>query len=499
MAIAMELGELIRVLPEKDLRGDPAVEITGLAYHSGSVRPGFLFACWRGLKFDGHDFAPEAVRRGARALLVERVLDVPGNVAQVLVPSARRALALVAAAFWGHPSRRLRLVGVTGTNGKTTTTHLIRHILTACGHRVGLVGTVRNVVCDRELPVERTTPESVDIMALLAQMVECGTTYCSMEVSSHALDQGRVAGCDFAVAVFTNITQDHLDYHPTFAHYLEAKLGLFRGLGRGYLGESVGKKLAVINTDDAYSSRFVEEARRAGAGVISYGLQRPADVTAVQVRMTAEGTSFLVRTPAGEAPVTVPLVGRFNVYNALAALAVAVGEGVPLALAVRALAEAPQVPGRFERIREARDFSVIVDYAHTPDGLRNVLETAREITRGRVILVFGCGGDRDRSKRPVMGRIAGELADLTVITSDNPRSEDPEAIIREIEKGMADTGGRYLLEPDRRRAIALALDHAGPGDLVLVAGKGHETYQIIGDRTLPFDDRQVVRELLAGR
>ncbi|MDI6893124.1 MAG: UDP-N-acetylmuramoyl-L-alanyl-D-glutamate--2,6-diaminopimelate ligase [Bacillota bacterium] len=495
----MNVGELVRILPEKDLRGDPATEITGLAYHSGAVRPGFLFACWRGLKFDGHDFAPEAVRRGARALLVERGVDLPPGVVQVLVPSSRRALALVAATFWGHPSRRLRLVGVTGTNGKTTTTYLIRHILAACGHRVGLMGTVRNVVCDRELPVERTTPESVDIMALLAQMVECGSAYCSMEVSSHALDQERVAGCEFAVAVFTNLTQDHLDYHPTFADYLEAKLGLFRSLGRGYLGSTTGKKLAAVNTDDASYPRFAGEARRAGAGVVSYGMHPPADVTAAGVRMSAEGTSFLVRTPAGEAPVSLPLVGRFNVYNALAALAVAVGEGVPLALAVRALAEAPQVPGRFERIREAREFSVIVDYAHTPDGLRNVLETAREITPGRVIAVFGCGGDRDRGKRPIMGRIARELADVTVITSDNPRSEDPRAIIGEIEEGVRAPGYRYLLEPDRRRAISLALAEAAPGDLVLVAGKGHETYQVIGDRTLPFDDRQVVRELLAGR
>ncbi|MEW6547383.1 MAG: UDP-N-acetylmuramoyl-L-alanyl-D-glutamate--2,6-diaminopimelate ligase [Bacillota bacterium] len=495
----MTLRELIKILPEKDLRGDPDTEITGLAYHAGAVRPGFLFACWRGLKWDGHDFAPEAVRRGARALLVERRLELDADVAQVLVPSSRRALALLAAVFWGHPSRRLRLVGVTGTNGKTTTTHLVRHILACCGHRVGLVGTVRNVVCDRELPVERTTPESVDIMSLLGQMTACGSTYCVMEVSSHALDQERVAGCEFAVAVFTNLTQDHLDYHPTFEDYLQAKLRLFRSLGVGYLGDTVGKKLAVVNADDASSYRFVEEARRAGAGVVSYALRNPADMTAEDVRMTAEGTSFLARTPAGEAHVTLPLVGRFNVYNALAAVAVAIGEGVPLALAVRALAEAPQVPGRFERIKEARDFSVIVDYAHTPDGLRNVLETAREITQGRVIAVFGCGGDRDRGKRPIMGRIARELADLTVITSDNPRSEDPRAIIREIEEGVRAPGYQYLVEPDRRRAIALALAEAKPGDLVLIAGKGHETYQIIGDRTLPFDDRQVARELLAGR
>lgn len=495
----MTLRELLAILPEKDLRGNPDTEITGLAYHSGAVRPGFLFACWRGQKYDGHDFAPEAVRRGARALLVERGLELNGEVAQVLVPSSRRALALLAAQFWGHPSRKLRLVGVTGTNGKTTTTYLIRHILAACGHRVGLVGTVANVVCERELPVERTTPESVDILPLLARMAECGSTYCAMEVSSHALHQERVSGCEFAVAVFTNLTQDHLDYHPSLADYLEAKLRLFRMLGTGYLGGTVGKKLAVINTDDGSAGRFLEEARRAGAGVVSYGLHGGADVTAGDVRVTAHNTSFLARTPAGEAPVTLPLIGRFNVYNALAALAVAVGEGVPLAVAVQALARAPQVPGRFERVAEARDFTVIVDYAHTPDGLRNVLETARGITRGRVIVVFGCGGDRDRGKRPIMGRIARELADLPVLTSDNPRTEDPHAIISEIEEGVRAPGHRYLVEPDRRRAIALALAEAQPGDLVLIAGKGHETYQVIGDRTLPFDDRQVVRELLAGR
>ena len=494
----MVLRELVAILANKDVKGSADVEVTGLAYHTSAVKPGYLFACWRGSHYDGHDFAAEAVKRGAKVILAEAGLDLPAPVTQVLVPDSRRALALLAAQFWGHPSRLMRVVGVTGTNGKTTTTHLIRHILSRNGHRVGLLGTVRNVVCDRELPVHHTTPESVDVMPLMAQMVECGSSYCVMEVSSHALAQGRVAGCEFAVAVMTNVTQDHLDFHGTFTQYLEAKARLFSALATGYLGQPRGKKLGVVNADDPSWGRFAEEARRGGVGVFTYAVDSPADLVAGEVKIGATATHFLARSGGTEAPVRIPLVGRFNVYNSLAALAVAVGEGIPLAVAARALGDAPQVPGRFDLVDRGQDFTVVVDYAHTPDGLENVLRTAREITHGRVILVFGCGGDRDRTKRPIMGKLAGELSDLAVVTSDNPRTEDPGQIIKDIEGGMGE-GCSYRVEPDRRRAIGLALAEAQAGDLVLIAGKGHETYQIIGERTLPFDDREVVRELLGRR
>jgi UDP-N-acetylmuramoyl-L-alanyl-D-glutamate--2,6-diaminopimelate ligase len=455
----------------------PDVEITGLHYRSSDVRPGGLFFCVPGFKTDGHDFAPDAVERGAAALACERPLDL--GVPEVVVASVREAMGPAAARYHGDPTAKLTVVGITGTNGKTTTAFLTRAILEGAGMKTGLLGTVKSVVGGAEEPVERTTPEAIDLQATFRRMLEAGDGACVMEVSSHALELGRADGIRFDCRVFTNLTQDHLDFHPSMEAYFTAKRRLFDGEGT-----------AVVNLDDEYGRRLAAEV----SGALTYAVAREADYRARDVRFDPSGSSFQCDTPDGMASVETRLPGLFNVLNALAALAAARSVGVELDVARAALAEADRVPGRFEPVDEGQPFTVLVDYAHTPEALDNVLRAARELTDGRVHVVFGAGGDRDRAKRPLMGKAATALADRVVVTSDNPRSEDPDAIIDEI---LAGTGPGVEREPDRRQAIALAISSADPGDVVVVAGKGHEQGQEFENgRKEPFDDVTVVREAL---
>jgi UDP-N-acetylmuramoyl-L-alanyl-D-glutamate--2,6-diaminopimelate ligase len=471
----MRLRDVIEGAPV----GAGDIDITALAYDHRTVQPGTLFFCVPGLSRDGHEFAPAAVAAGAVALVVERPLGL--GVPEVQVPSVRRAMAPAAARFYGDPTAALDVVGVTGTNGKTTTAYLVRALLEADGRRTGLLGTVKSVIGGAEHEVVRTTPEAIDLQRTFRRMVAAGDTACAMEVSSHALALHRADAIHFAAAIFTNLTQDHLDFHRTMEAYFQAKRRLFT---------CAAPALAIVNVDDEYGARLAGELPHA----ITFALERPAAYRAVDVRTGVDGSRFTVRGPDGRLAVRSPLRGRFNVYNVLGAFAVARELGVDGDVAKAALATAGRVPGRFEPIEEGQDFAVLVDYAHTPDSLENVLRAAREITAGRLHVVFGCGGDRDRGKRPLMGEIATRLADRVIVTSDNPRSEDPEAIIAEI---LAGAGPGAERNPDRREAIAEAIAGARGGDVVVIAGKGHEQGQeLAGGRKLPFDDAEVAREIL---
>jgi UDP-N-acetylmuramoyl-L-alanyl-D-glutamate--2,6-diaminopimelate ligase len=458
--------------------GAPEVEISALAYRSSSVAPGTLFFCVRGFTSDGHDFAPDAVERGAAALVCERPLGL--GVPEVIVPDARAAMPQVAARFFGEPTKELRVVGVTGTNGKTTTAFLVRALLEAAGLQTGLLGTVKSVVGGREEPVERTTPEAIDLQATFRRMLDAGDRACAMEVSSHALELGRAEGIHFACRIFTNLTQDHLDFHETMERYYLAKRGLFE----------TGGSPSVVNLDDEYGRRLAGEIE----SPVTYAIDRDADYRARDVRFDPAGSSFSCETPDGPLAIETRLPGLFNVQNSLAALAAARSLGVEPEAIGRGLAGADRVPGRFEPVDEGQAFTVLVDYAHTPEALENVLRAARELTSGRLHVVFGAGGDRDRAKRPLMGAAASELADRVIVTSDNPRSEDPDAIVDEVLTGASGDAER---EVDRRRAIARAVEAAEAGDVVVIAGKGHEQGQEFeGGRKEPFDDVTVAREAL---
>jgi UDP-N-acetylmuramoyl-L-alanyl-D-glutamate--2,6-diaminopimelate ligase len=477
------------------LQGDPATEVTRVVYDSRQAGPGALFVAIPGFRQDGHQFIVDALTRGAAGVVVEQPVSLPDGAAVLQVPSSRRALGMLAARLYGDPSRHLRVIGVTGTNGKTTTTHLIRSILMARGHKVGLIGTVHNYVGDQELPALLTTPQASDLQELFSRMVEAGCSHVVMEVSSEGLDMHRVDDVEFDVGVFTNLTQDHLNYHGTLERYREAKLKLFRMLQPG----GKGPKAAVLNQDDPSFGHFAAACQ---VPVLRYGLGQGGELSASDVEISATGCRFTLKTPMGSRPVRLRLVGRFNVYNALAAAAVGIAEGADLDTIVAALEAARGIPGRMEPVDVGQPFGVFVDYAHSPDGLENVLRAAQGFTQGRVIALFGCGGDRDRGKRPQMGRIAAELADYTIITSDNPRSEEPEAIVREIEAGVLSAlppHHFYEIEVDRARAIQRAVDLAAPGDVVIIAGKGHETYQIFKDKTIDFDDRLVARAAIEAR
>jgi UDP-N-acetylmuramoyl-L-alanyl-D-glutamate--2,6-diaminopimelate ligase len=462
------------------------LEISGLAYDTRSVAGGTLFFCVPGFTRDGHEFAPEAIARGAAALVVERPLNL--GVPEVRVPSVRAAMAPAAAAFFGDPTATLQTVGVTGTNGKTTTAFLVHALLEADGRQTGLLGTVKSVIAGAERPVERTTPEAIDLQRTFREMLDGGDVACAMEVSSHALDLHRADAVHFAVAIFTNLTQDHLDFHGTMEAYFEAKRRLFTN-GRA--------RHAVVNVDDPYGARLAKQTPDA----ITFAVDREATYRASDVTTDLTGSRFTVHGPDGISDVRSPLPGLFNVYNVLGALAAVRALGVSAEVARAAIETAGSVPGRFEPVDAGQDFAVLVDYAHTPDSLENVLRAARGLVdapasgNGRVHVVFGCGGDRDRGKRPMMGEIATRLADRVIVTSDNPRSEDPEAIIEEI---LVGTGPDVEHDADRRAAIHAAIAGARPGDAVVIAGKGHEQGQEFeGGRKIPFDDITVARETLA--
>ena len=487
------LADLITARDGLILHGNAAVPLAGIACDSRLVGPGYLFAAVPGTRADGATYIPDALARGAAALLVARG-RVPAGLAVPVVESAalRADLAWLAAAYHDFPSSRLELVGVTGTKGKTTTTYLVEAVLRAAGYATGVVGTIGYRIGDQELPATHTTPDACLLQELFARMVEAGVTHAAMEVSSHALDQHRVDGTQFRAAVFTNLSRDHLDYHPDFAHYFGAKARLFSD---PELGPGGRPRLNVVNVDDEAGRRLLPLCR---GEVATFGCSPEAQYRAGEVQLGAAGTSFKLDCPQGRARVSLRLVGAFNVHNALAALAVGVGLGVPLGQVVSALAEVPPVRGRFERVDWPCGPGVVVDYAHSPDSLEQALASARRLTAGRLIVVFGCGGDRDPGKRPMMGEIGARLADACYVTSDNPRREQPQAIIEQILAGIPpELRGRCQVDPDRARSIRAAITAAGEQDLVLIAGKGHETYQIFADRTIHFDDAEVARQALA--
>ena len=492
----MRLKELAAAVEGASLAAQADPALTGLAYDSRAVRPGFLFVAVPGERFDGHDFLPHVVEAGAAAVVLQadradRFAHLP--VPKLVVPDARKALAPLACRFYENPTHTLYLAGVTGTNGKTTTTRMIDAIARASGDTTGVIGTLGATVAGRDLPGERTTPEAPDLQALFVQMRQAGVTSASMEVASHALALGRTDGCAFDVGVFTNLTQDHLDFHGTMDAYRQAKARLFTDYADA--ARAAGKTFtAVLNADDPAGRAFAEAAR---GNVLRYSVagQHAAEIVASDVQAGVAEIRFTARTPVGVVAVELPFGGAFNVANALAAVGYGVARGLSPEIIGAGLSACPPVPGRFQPVRAGQDFAVLVDYAHTPDGLDNVLRSAREVTGGRLIVVFGCGGNRDRTKRPIMGSIALRLADVAIATSDNPRREEPEAIINEILAGMNDPAPPG--EADRRKAIALAVCEARSGDTVVIAGKGHEDYQIVGDVKHPFDDVQVAREEIA--
>ncbi|RLC55463.1 MAG: UDP-N-acetylmuramoyl-L-alanyl-D-glutamate--2,6-diaminopimelate ligase [Chloroflexota bacterium] len=500
----MRLSRLLTALPEKKTRGALEVDVRGLTCDSRQVRPGDLFVAIKGLAADGHEFIPQAIARGAVACVVERGSLLPGSLNSpefplIIVPDSRAALAYLAAVWHGYPARQMRVIGVTGTDGKTTTVNLVRSILGAAGHKAGMISTVNALIGDvaYDTGLHTTTPDALDVQRFLAQMVDAGTEYAVLEVTSHGLAQHRVTACDFDVAVVTNVTHEHLDYHGTYQSYLEAKSRLFRGLATAFRKPGT-PKVAVLNADD---NSFVH-LRPIPADVhLTYGLDAPADVTASEVSCTPEGITFVAHTPRGDFPVRTPLIGRFNVYNVLAAIAVGISQDVPFSAIQRGIEAVRGVVGRMERIDLGQPFTVVVDFAHTPNALQRALETVRALTQGRVIVVFGCAGLRDRSKRPIMGEIAGRLADRVVITAEDPRTEDLDAIMAQIAAGCEKAGRRegedYWRVGDRAEAIDFAVRMARPGDLVIVTGKGHEQSMCFGTTEYPWSDHQAVREALA--
>jgi UDP-N-acetylmuramoyl-L-alanyl-D-glutamate--2,6-diaminopimelate ligase len=489
------LETLLGAMPEREVRGPLPATIRGLTDDSRRVVAGGCFVAVRGLRADGRRFIPQAVERGARAVVAEPPDPLPGEtVGRILVPDTRRALPQLAGAYFGHPSRALTVVGITGTNGKTTTSYLCEALLRARGLATGVIGTIQYVVRDRVRGASQTTPDAIELQGLLAEMVAAGVGGVAMEVSSHALALRRVDGIGFDVAVFTNLTQDHLDFHGTMEGYAAAKRRLFFELLSA--GGKAGPT-AILNGDDPVGAEW---AKTLPGRVLTFGLGPGHAIRPLQHESGLGGIQFVATSPAGPVRIASPLIGEHNVMNLLGAVGIGIALGLGPPAIAAALASVTRVPGRFEQVEAGQDFLVVVDYAHTPDALQRVLETARRLTPGRLGVVFGAGGDRDRGKRPIMGRIAAAMADRVWLTSDNPRSEDPAAIIEEIAAGVAPAPRLgYVRCPDRRDAIHQALAWAGAGDTVVLAGKGHEPYQIIGQRVLPFDDRLVAREVLAGR
>src|SRR6266446_6465674 len=485
----MQLKTLLTATSVRQVFGSVDRPVENIAYDSRRVQRHTMFVALRGEKADGHQFIGHSIDKGASVIVADREQKDP-RVTCLIVENTRAALADFSAAFYGHPSRKLKLAAVTGTNGKTTTTFLIKHICEIGGLRCGLIGTVRYEIGERILPAIRTTPESLDLQELLAQITNAGCCAAAMEVSSHALAQERTRGLEWNVAVFTNLTQDHLDFHGTMESYFDSKAKLFARLGSQ---EKKRKPVEIVNIDDRYGEQLLKKIDRRVA-VVTYGRSVRADFRASNYRVEFSGTSYQLDAHGKSYLVRVPLIGGFNVANSVAALAAANALGISLRDAVLSLGKSPQVPGRLELVPAKRQFQVFVDYAHTPDALRNVLKTLRELEPHRLVVVFGCGGDRDRQKRPLMGEMVDQHADYAIITSDNPRKEDPGAIIAEIEKGYRST--HYEKIVDRMAAIGRAIALAQPRDIVLIAGKGHENYQEFADHTVPFDDIQVARRAI---
>ena len=504
----MELRKLLEGVEIRKITGETLREIEGIAYHSKEVAKGSLFAAIRGMEVDGHQFIEEAIRRGAEAVLLEEERDLQKRT-MILVPNSREALAKISSNFYGNPSSQVKLIGITGTNGKTTTTYLLESIFKRAGYPVGVIGTINYRFGQKTLPSPNTTPESLDLQKILWEMVNGKTSHVIMEVSSHGLDLGRVFGCQFDGVIFTNFTSDHLDYHKTLEHYFESKRKLFF---ESLVKSQKSRRFAVTNHDDPRGEDIVEGI---DLPVVRYGLSPSCDVSADQVALAFEGLSSRIRTPKGDFFVHSKLIGRFNLYNILAAVAAGIAMEVPLETIKDGVEGLGGVSGRFEKVENQKKINVIVDYAHTHDALERVLLGLRHIqSEGKIITVFGCGGDRDRTKRPMMGQVAGKYSDLAILTSDNPRTEDPLAIMDEAEKGLKSlfleewhrnelgswrSKKGYLKVPDRREAIRMAIRLAHPLDTVLIAGKGHEDYQIIGKNKFPFDDRVEAKKALEER
>ncbi len=478
----MNLLELLEGVEVKEIVGNAQLSVTGISFDSRAVQPGNLFVCISGFESDGHEYAPMAIEKGASVIVCEKDLRELG-VTCVIVENSRGALAQIAANYYGHPERSFCLIGITGTNGKTTVTYLIKSVLEAMGKKVGLIGTNQNMIGNEVIPSKRTTPDSLELMRLFSKMKESSVEYVVMEVSSHSLVLDRVAACTFDVGGFTNITQDHLDFHKTMEEYLEAKGMLFQISRRG-----------VINADDKSAARLREVSTC--ESLLTYGEAPESDIAISHIALKENGVFFDLAYEGIIHNVELGIPGKFSVYNAMTALGCLAAAGIPMEEAVRCLKKARGVKGRVELVETGRDFSVIIDYAHTPDGLENVIQTIRGFAKGRVITLFGCGGDRDKTKRPKMGKIASELSDFSILTSDNPRTENPNAIIEDVLVGVKEGGGAYTIVPNRFDAIEYALDFAQKDDIILLAGKGHETYQILADRTITFDEREIVRKLL---
>jgi len=481
----MKLRELIESVEVIGIQGNAEREIKGVTYDSRKALPGYLFVCIDGFTTDGHKYAQQAVDNGACALVVQKNVNIiDEDITIVRVKDSRKALALISSRWFGNPSGSMTLVGVTGTKGKTTTTYMIRSILEKAGRTVGLIGTVANCIGNEKIPARRTTPESYDLQEMFEKMKEKGADTVVMEVSSQGLKLHRVTGCDFDYGVFTNFSKDHIGgfEHPDMEDYFRSKLRLFKMCKKG-----------IVNVDAAYSQRVIDEAT---CEILTFGIEKPADVRAENITTHSDSVEFDAVTPWFRERIKVSVPGFFSVYNALGSIAVCGLMGVPVD-AIREGLMKVQVPGRAEVVpTPGKDFTVMIDYAHTPDSLENILSTVKEFARGRVISVFGCGGDRDRTKRPLMGEVSGRIADFTIITSDNPRTEEPSRILKDIEEGIKKTNGRYVVIEDRTEAIRYAVKNARSGDIIVLAGKGHETYQIFKDKTIHYDEREIVENIL---
>jgi UDP-N-acetylmuramoyl-L-alanyl-D-glutamate--2,6-diaminopimelate ligase len=503
----MKIQEVLKGVNLINAKGSMDIEISSVTYDSRMVDEGSLFVAIKGLKSDGHNFVREAIKKGAKTVVVEKGLwggdlkseirNPKSEITYISVPDSRKALALISAEFYGHPSRKMSIIGITGTNGKTTTSYLINSILNVNGFKTGLIGTIDYRFDGEVIPSSHTTPESIDLQRFFKRVVDGGGRYCVMEVSSHSLELDRVYGTRFETGVFTNLTQDHLDFHGNLEKYFSAKARLFR---------EYGLKDAVINIDDPYGRRLIKDTR--ADKILTYGIKEDADVKADGINLSTEGIKFTVNSPIGRLNIESRLLGMHNIYNILASVSTAILDGFSKESIIEGILSVDSVPGRLEGVNEGQDFTVLVDYAHTDDALKNVLSAARELPHNRIIVVFGCGGDRDRGKRPLMGRVAVGYSDFAIITSDNPRSEDPLKIIDEIEEGIKQwsvvsgqwsVDRRYIKIPDRREAIEFAINNSSKGDILIIAGKGHEDYQIFKDKKIHFDDREAAREAIRKR
>ena len=488
------LRSLLEGVDIVEIDNDVDEEITGIAYDSRKTGDNSLFVAIKGFNVDGHDYIDKVIKKGAVAVVSERCVKdiIPETkkvkVIGITVPDSRRALAVISNNFYGHPSRKMRIVGITGTNGKTTTSYLILSILKSSGFKVGVIGTIEYMFGDRKLSAPQTTPESLDLQRLFREMADARTDYCVLEVSSHSLELDRVFGSDFDIGVFMNLGHDHLDFHETIEEYFQSKMKLF---------SDYDLKRGIVNIDDQWGREIV---RRASTKIITFGI-KGGDIRGEDIKISMNGINFVVSTPIGKASIESRLIGYHNVYNILASVAVAISQGISLKQIREGIGLMGGVPGRFERVDEGQDFLVVVDYAHTDDALTNVIMSARGLTDKRVITIFGCGGNRDKEKRPLMGKVAVTHSDFTIVTSDNPRGEEPQKIVNDIEKGIEEVHrrGEYRVILDRREAIECGINEARSGDIVIIAGKGHETYQIIGDTRIHFDDHEVAKEVLSGR